>query len=261
MLVGLALLGFVAAAIASITGGSSLLTVPVLMLSGMDPATAVATNMLVLTSLSAGAAARFRRAGGIPLHPTAGLVLVSVPGSMLGAFLAVNVSETFLRTTVAVAMLGMTSLILLQPDFGQRAKLPSQRRRVLGYATLGLWSIYGGLFSGGYATVLTLGCAGLFGLTLLDSVAATRVINLAGSLAATLVFASQGKIDWAAGSAMSLAALAGGWVGAHFALRWGPQTVRRLLLVSTVALSGKLLWDAARSQRTSGRAAARELAR
>jgi len=84
MLVGLALLGFVAAAIASITGGSSLLTVPVLMLSGVDPATAVATNMLVLTSLSAGAAARFRRAGGIPLHPTAGLVLLSVPGSMLG---------------------------------------------------------------------------------------------------------------------------------------------------------------------------------
>jgi hypothetical protein len=249
-LVGLALLGFVAALVASITGGNSLITVPVMILAGMAPGSAVATNMLVVTSLSAGAAARFRRAGAIPLHPTVGLIVASVPGSMLGAFIALHVSDSFLRTTVAVAAVAMAILILFQPDLGARASLPSRRRRLLGYAALGLWSVYGGMFSGGYATVLTMGCVGFFGLPLLEGVALTKVVNLLGSLAATLVFAAEGKIDWTVGSAMSLAAVVGGWVGANFALRWGPQTVRRLLFVTTLLLAGKLVDDARRSWRS-----------
>jgi uncharacterized membrane protein YfcA len=258
-LIALALLGFVASVVASVTGGSSLITVPVLMLSGMAPANAVATNMLVLTSLSAGAAARFRKAGTIPRQPTLGLVALSVPGSMLGALFAVRMNEDFLRGVVAVAMVAMTLLILLQPDFGLRPRVSSRRRRIWGYAVLGVWSIYGGMFSGGYATALTMGCTALLGLPLLDSVAVTRVVNLAGSLAATLVFVSQGKVYWTIGSAMSLAALGGGWVGAHLALRWGPQTVRRLLFISTVLLSGKLLYDVVRAH-SSVRRTPRELA-
>jgi uncharacterized protein len=252
-LAGLALVGFVAAIIASITGGNSLITVPVMILAGMAPGTAVATNMLVLTSLSAGAAARFRKAGVFPLHPTLGLVAASIPGSMLGAFVAVHVSDSFLRTTIAVAFVVMATLIWFQPELGARRSLPSRRRRLFGYAALGAWSIYGGMFSGGYATVLTMGCVGLFGLPLLESVALTRVVNLLGSFAATMVFAAHGKIDWTVGSAMSLAAVLGGWVGAHLALRWGPQTVRRLLFVTTVLLAGKVVHDARRSWHSPGR--------
>jgi uncharacterized protein len=259
-LFALAVLGFVAAIVASVTGGGSLIMVPALMLSGMEPASAIATNMLVLTSLSFGAAARFRSAGAIALHPTLGLVLVSVPGSLAGALIAVGLNAELLRTIVAVAMVGMSLLILFQPSFGVRARPPSRRRRVAGYALLGAWSIYGGLFSGGYATVLTLGCTSLFGLKLLESVAVTRVVNLAGSLAATLVFAAQGKIDWIVGPPMTLAAFFGGWLGAALALRWGPQTIRRLLLVATVFMSGKLLHSALRAQSAPARDSVRTLA-
>jgi hypothetical protein len=82
-------MSFVAAMFAAITGGNSLLTVPVMMLAGMDAASAVATNMFVLASLSLGATVRFLRSRVVPLHSTAGLIMVSVPASILGAFLAV----------------------------------------------------------------------------------------------------------------------------------------------------------------------------
>ena len=183
IIVALVLLGFVAAVIASITGGNSLLTVPAMMIAGMAPGTAVATNMLVVTSLSAGATARFRSAEAIPLHPTLGLALVSVPGSMLGALVATHVSEQFLRATIALAVVVMATVILFQPDFGAGSRVSSRPRRIFGYVALGLWSIYGGMFSGGYATVLTMGCVGLFGLRLVEGVAVTKVVNLLGSLA------------------------------------------------------------------------------
>ncbi len=248
-LVALALVGFLASLVASITGGNSLITVPAMMVAGMAPGTAVATNMLVVTSLSAGAAARFRTAKAIPRHPTFGLIAVSIPGSMLGAMTATKVSDGFLRSAIAVAVVAMAVLVLLQPEFGVRTKVPSNRRRVFGYFSLGLWSVYGGMFSGGYATVLTMGCTALFGVRLLDGVALTKVVNLFGSLAATAVFASRGKIDWSVGSVMSLAAVTGGWVGANVALRWGPQTIRRLLFVTTLVLASKLVYDTRRSWR------------
>lgn len=58
--------GRVASVFASITGGNSLLTVPVMMLAGMGAAGAVATNMFVLASLSLGAAVRFLRSRAVP---------------------------------------------------------------------------------------------------------------------------------------------------------------------------------------------------
>jgi hypothetical protein len=59
---------------------------------------------------------------------------------------------------------------------------------------MGAWGIYGGMFSGGYATVLTLGCVGLFGLRLLEGITVTKVVNFAGSLAAMLVFVAEGRV-------------------------------------------------------------------
>jgi uncharacterized membrane protein YfcA len=239
--------GFVAGVFAAITGGNSLLTVPVMMLAGMDAASAVATNMVVLASLSLGAVVRFLRSRVVPFHPTAGLILVSVPGSILGAFIAVWMSELVLRTIIAVAIVGMGFLLAFQPQLGAAKRERSPRTRLLGYVAMAAWGVYGGMFSGGYATVLTLACVAFFGVRLLEGIAVTKVVNFAGSFAATLVFFAEGRVQWSVGVPMSLAAMLGGWLGAHLALRWGPQPVRRLLFVVVTGLGAKLVYDAERA--------------
>jgi uncharacterized protein len=243
----LAAVGFVAGVFASITGGNSLLTVPVMMLAGMGAVGAVATNMFVLASLSLGAAVRFLRARAVPLHPTAGLVLVSVPGSALGAFIAGLMSELALRTIIAVAIVAMGFLLAFQPQLGASQRARSPRMRVVGYVAMAAWGVYGGMFSGGYATVLTIACVALFGLRLLEGIAITKVVNFVGSVAATLVFVAEGRVQWGVALPMSATAMLGGWVGAHLALRWGPQPVRRLLLIVITGLGAKLVYDAERA--------------
>jgi hypothetical protein len=154
----LVVVAFVAGVFAAITGGNSLLTVPIMMLVGMDAASAVATNMFVLASLSFGATVRFLRSRVVPLHPTTDLILVSVPGSILGALMAVLISELALRTVIAVAMMGMGFLMAFQPQLGASQRERSPRMRLLGYVAMTAWGVYGGMFSGDYATVLTLAC-------------------------------------------------------------------------------------------------------
>ena len=251
----LAGVSFFAGVFGSITGGTSLLTVPVMLISGMDAAAAVATNMLVITSLSVGSAIGFKRAGIAPKRPTLGLVLVSVPGSVLGAFLAVSMNELVLRTVIAVALVSMTVVLALQPRIATRPQGP--RMRTAGYAVMAIWSIYGGMYSGGYATVLTLACAFFFGLKLLEAIAVAKIVNLAGSLAATLLFVAQGRVRWDVGVPMSATALVGGRLGAHLAMRWGPQMVRRLLFVAVASFGAKATYDAARRWTNAPHAAVR----
>ncbi len=240
----LSVVSLVAGIFAAITGGTSLLTVPVMLVAGMSAGNAVATNMLVITSLSVGSVLRFRRSGVAPRKPTIGLVLVSVPGSILGAVVAVHMNDLALRAVIACALLVMAVVLGIQPRIAAHPR--SVRSHVAGYALMGIWAIYGGMYSGGYATVLTLASALFFGLPLLEGIAVAKIVNLAGSLAATLFFVSQGRVQWDPALAMSAAALVGGWLGAHLALRWGPQTLRRLLFVAVAGLGAKATYDAGR---------------
>jgi hypothetical protein len=45
-------------------------------------------------------------------------------------------------------------------------------------------------------------------------------------------------------AAMAAWGVYGGWLGAHLALRWGPQPGRRLLFVVVTGLGAKFVYDA-----------------
>ncbi len=101
--------------------------------------------------------------------------------------------------------------------------------------------VYGGLFSGGYVTVLTTVFVALFGMTFLQAVATTKVVNLGSSLVATAVYAWAGLIDWRLGALPSGVMFVGAAVGDKLALRLGNEFVRRAFLIAVVALALKAL--------------------
>src|SRR5687768_11393336 len=177
-LVVLAAVALVASAVGAITGGNSLITVPTLLLLGVDPKTAVATNMLAITCQNGAAAGRFLRERAlVPRHPTVGLVLGAIPTSIAGAYVALEISQETLRAIISIAMLAMAIFIAATPRFGAERRTSPPARRIAGYVLCSLWGVYGGLFSGGYTTVLTFACVTLFGVTLVESVALTKLVN------------------------------------------------------------------------------------
>src|SRR5262249_51523731 len=140
----------------------------------------------------------------------------------------------------------MAIFIGLSPRFGADRRPSSRARRGIGYVAMAVWAVYGGMFSGGYTTVLTVTCVTLFGTTLVESVGLTKIVNFAGSAAATGIFVARGRIDWPVGLAMSATALVGGWLGAAIAMRISPEWVRRIFVLAVAALGVKLLVDVLR---------------
>ncbi|HET6612215.1 MAG TPA: sulfite exporter TauE/SafE family protein [Kofleriaceae bacterium] len=236
--------GFVAAGMGAIAGGNSLIVVPVLILLGMDSVSAVATNMFGVTFLSLAATVRFSRSGHLRRHPTLGLTVLAVPGGIVGAGIAVSLSHEALSAIIAGAMIVMAGFLALRAGIGAKTVHVSRRRVIIAYALSAVWAVYGGMFSGGYTTVLTVGCVVLFGTTLLEAVALTKIVNLVSSATATAVFIATGTIDYEIAVLLAIAMAAGGFAGAHLAIR-EPKKLRGVVIAIALILALALILRAA----------------
>lgn len=238
----LTILMLVTGAIGAITGGNSLINVPLMIMVGMSPRQAVATNMFAVTFMTISATARFARARILKWELLVPLGVITAITSALGAWIAVKLSETLVKLVVGISMGALVVFIAVNRK--SEPPPPSSARRTTGYVVSTLLGIYGGFFSGGYTTLMTVLCTVCFSLTMMESVAVTKPVNLVSCVAASIVFFAGGIVDLRIGLPLAAANLVGGWLGAHAALKGGDRFVRLLFLLTVGALAVKLVvWD------------------
>jgi uncharacterized membrane protein YfcA len=235
---------FATSVVGVITGGNSLVNVPVMIMLGMSPRTAVATNMFAVTFMTASATARFARSGQVVTRLSVVLSAIMLVTSAVGAQLTVALPERVVKATVATSMVAMLVFLIARPRFGAVTVESTPARRAFGWAASAVLGVYGGLYSGGFTTLLTFVCVTSFGLSLLEAVGITKLVNLVSCAAATVVFVAGGVVDYRLAAPLSVAMLIGGWVGAHLAIKSGEQFVRSVFFSMIALLAAKLLvWD------------------
>jgi len=101
--------------------------------------------------------------------------------------------------------------------------------------------LYGGVFSGGYVTLLTAAYVALFRMTFVEAVSITKLINIFSSLIATLVFMWRGLIDYRLGILLSVAMFMGASIGGRLALKMSNVWLRCVFLLAVVLLALKIL--------------------
>jgi uncharacterized protein len=240
----LIVLFFITTFIGVVTGSNSLITVPVMFQFGIDPKVAVATNMFGLTFMSIGASIPFLRQGAVDLKRISPLIGLTLVSSAFGALLAVVMSGDGLKLMVSAAMIGVALFILFKRDVGVRKiETVSSRAAFITYALAFLLGIYGGLYSGGYVTMLTAVLVAFFGLTFSQAVASTKVINIASSLVATAIFMWKGLVDYRLGIILGITMFAGAYAGAHWASTMSEVWLRRIFIAAVIILAIKTLFD------------------
>jgi uncharacterized membrane protein YfcA len=202
--------------ISVVTGGTSLITVPVMMQLGIEPHVAVATNMLSLIFLSLGGTVPFLKGRNIPRQRLPALISLTLIGSILGALLLLAVPAKAMPVIVAAAMIVVAVFSLANRDAGVSpvVRQPSGVSHLAGYGVVFLLGIYGGFFSGGYVAMLTAAMVLFFGMTFMEAVAVTKVLNLFSSLVATAVFGVRGLMDWRLGLILGFCSFIGAAAGA-----------------------------------------------
>ena len=234
--------GLAGGTISALVGGAALVTFPALLATGLAPIPAAAANLVALAPGNL-LAALSDRSQLPPLDRSfIGLVLASLIGAAIGASLLLVTPERVFALLVPLLLGFATILFAVSPQVSAWLRARAAARGHTGpyrwgnsIAALLPVSVYGGYFGAGVGVllvaVLSIATAGDYR----RANATKNLVTAFNGLAAIMVFAARGGIDWPATGAMMSGALLGSLVGARIA-RHAPRELMRFVVVAIGAL-------------------------
>ncbi|MCA9547611.1 MAG: sulfite exporter TauE/SafE family protein, partial [Myxococcales bacterium] len=142
--------GAAAGFVNAFAGGGSALTVPLLMLTGMDARLANGTNRLAVWAQAWISAHAFHQKGVRPWPLTARAAAPALAGALLGALLATRISPEGTRWGFGVVFLLLAATLAFRPDWLVPTGRPAlERPGRSGWLALFGVGLYGGLFQAG----------------------------------------------------------------------------------------------------------------
>jgi len=238
-------LSFVVSIFSVSVGGTSLITVPLLISLGMVSRNAVATNMFALIFLSLSGAAGFRKEiRKNQLKILAPLCVLTGIGSLIGAHLVLAIEPDVLKMVIAIMICIFSGSFFLKKSLGiqESDEKISNARIAIGTSAVFVLGVYGGFFSGGYVTLLSYVLVLTFGLSFLQVAFITKIFNIFSSLIACAFFYYHGLIDFSVGVPLAFSMSLGAFLGSKLAMQKGNIWVRNLFIVAAVFFAVKLLF-------------------
>jgi len=240
------LTGLVAGCVDAIAGGGGLLTVPVLLATGLPPQDALGTNKFQSSCGTTLATWNYARNGLFDGQRLRVGIVATLVGALLGAWTVTRIHPEFLRPLIPIVLIAIAGYTAWKPDLGSASRPALLPKTVFG-ATFGLvLGFYDGVFGPGTGSFWTVACVAVLGSDLLQATAYTKAMNLTSNLASLVLFASTGHVRYGIGLTMASGQLLGGWLGARWAVRGGSARIRPVFLTMVVLLALKLAFDALR---------------
>lgn len=243
----LCVFAFLAGLVDAVAGGGGLVQVPALfaVFPSLPPPILLGTNKF--SSITGTTIATLRYGWSIPIEwrnvlPAAAIATI---GALAGAKTVTLVDPQVLRPLLLVLLIGMAVYTLTRPKLGTNppaGALPKQGGGGF-YATSAIFGFYDGFFGPGAGSVLMFVLVRFFGHDFLSAAATTKVLNLATNFGALVLFAMTGNVLYAVALPMAAFNVAGGFLGAHLAIRRGSGFIRTVFLIVVATLIVKVVAD------------------
>lgn len=229
--------GFFAGGINSVAGGGSTLTVPLLVLAGVPGNAANGSNRIGILTSSVAASASFARLGVTGLAHTGPVILPVVVGSLVGSTAISQLTDDAFETLFGLLMIPLIVLAIRKPK--ARLDGPTWPRWLTVVVFFGI-GIYGGAVQAGVGLVL-LAALTRAGYDLVTANHIKVLVNVVVTAVALPVFIVNDQVKWIPAFVLAAGLTAGGWFGAHFAVKGGEKYIRMAMVIATVLLAGSLL--------------------
>ena len=232
--------GFMAAFIDSIVGGGGLISVPALMWTGLPPISVLATNKGAAIFSSVTSFVTFLKSGKMDTWLIMRLFPLALLGSGAGVFTVRLIPPDILRPLVTVMLFLVLIYTLFKKDWGSESSYHGLSRRMLVLAGIASFALgfYDGFFGPGAGSFMLFAFL-MIGFDFIGAAAGARALNFASNLAAFLLFAYLGLIEYSYALPMGLSMIVGAYCGSRLALTKGTGFVRPLFIIMTTVLIGK----------------------
>lgn len=235
-------LGFVTAPINVGAGGGSTLTLPLLIFLGLDSPVANGSNRLAVLLQSISSTLSFRSRNVSDLGLSFKLALCTLPGAILGAWLAIDISNLWFNRILAVVMIGVIATFFLPaPKTNVALDIEPRVPRWLVYPAMVAIGFYGGFIQAGVGFLIMAALRGILGMDLVRVNMHKVTIVFFYTIPIMALFWGTGNIHWLYAIALSLGSAAGGWWGAAISVRKGERWIRLVLIVAIIIMAVRLL--------------------
>lgn len=234
--------GFIGGIWNAIAGAATLFTFPVLLLAGLPPVVANATNFLALLPANAAALPAYaKELKTVGRKAILWMIFASGSGAILGSYLLILTGETLFVFVVPYLILAATLLfafgeqirtLMINSRFSLLASGP-----VAPLVLMGVFSIYGGYFGAGLGIIL-LAIVQIMGYT--DFLEANSLKNLLATtftMISIVIFGFNGLIDWSVAVVMMVASSIGGYLGGYYSRYVNAKYLRGFVVAFGLSLS------------------------
>jgi uncharacterized protein len=222
----------------ALAGGGSFVTLPALMISGLDARTANITSTLALFpgQIATGLAGRKMTSGAAGLSLRR-LVTLSLAGGVVGALLLLATPSSVFQAMLPWLILIATAVFAWGSFMGGPAVSEQPRLGPIGASAAQFAiAIYGGYFGGGIG-FLMLAALTLAALPVRAAAATKNVLAGVMNASAVVIFLFSHEIRWLSGSVLCVGAVAGGLLGAWLLKRVHEKWLRVGVVALGVALT------------------------
>jgi len=226
--------GFVAGYIDSIAGGGGMITVPVLLFSGIPPIYVLGTNKMqgVLGALMA--SIKYARSKKISWKIVSVAIIPCLIASYIGSELVMYLSDETIQWAILLSIPIALFTLLKKNDKKEVVNKELNKKRImLSTAPIGF---YDGLLGPGTGTYLTISMKKFLHLDYLTSTASTKPLNFATNFGSVIAFFIASKILLLVAIPMGLANIFGSYVGSHYAIKGGEEFIKKVLIFVLVSM-------------------------
>jgi len=237
-------LGFAAGLLGSIIGlGGGIIIVPVLTFFGFSPALAASNSIFAVFSNAIASSISYAKQRRIEYSIGLKLGLLSIPGTVVGAFISSEITPSFFKILFALILISASIYIFSKRKIEPKKYNISKQIMILAIGASFVAGIMSGLFGIGGGIIFVPLMVIAMGLSMKNAAPTSQFILLFASASALVTHTLLGHPDFYQALLLSVGAFVGGLVGARLSLEIKENSLKILISIVMVSVAVKMFID------------------
>ena len=229
--------GMIAGFVDTLAGGGGMLTLPALLLAGLPPDAALATNKLQGSFGTVSATWFFVRRGQIRLRAIWPGIAACAAGAALGTVTVQVLPKDWLQTVIPVLLFAVALVFVFMPKLGEVAGVARWPMALFALAAALPIGFYDGFIGPGTGSFFLLALIALRGKLLSDATIEAKAYNATTNLVSLFVFMLGGKIMWLFGFVMAGGQVLGARIASGMIVSRGNRIIRPMVIGMSMLMS------------------------
>jgi len=227
----------------TLAGGGTIISLSLFMFLGLPANIANGTNRVAVILQNLTSVNEFRRNKVLDFKKGNKLAIPTMVGAIVGAQIASDINEAIFRKAVGVVMMVMMYFILTKPSQWLKGTATLMEKPVswIQVIIFFLIGVYGGFVQVGVGYFILAGVVLGAGYDLVKANAIKVWIVLLYTPLALLVFILNNQVRWDYGLVHAIGNIIGAFVASRFAVSWGANFVRWVVIIVIVVFASDLL--------------------